>query len=110
MGARITLLRIMLLWGFCCVAMAFIKSERSFYTVRFLLGAAEAGLFPGLLYYITRWVPSWRRARFIAILMASIPLAGLLGGPLAGIIMKDLQQHYPFETWQWLFIIEGVPA
>lgn len=109
-GARITLLRIMLLWGFCCVTMAFIKSERSFYIVRFLLGAAEAGLFPGLLYYITRWVPSWRRARFIALLMASIPLAGLLGGPLAGVVMKDLQHHYPFETWQWLFIIEGVPA
>jgi D-galactonate transporter len=109
-GVRKTLLRIMVLWGLCCVGLAFMASSNHYYVLRFLLGAAEAGLFPGILLYITYWVPASRRARFTACFMASIPLAGMIGGPLSGWLMQSMNGLMGLKGWQWLFIVEGLPA
>ncbi|EJN09994.1 MFS transporter [Herbaspirillum sp. YR522] len=109
-GARKTLLRIMVLWGLFCTALAFMQSQTYFYAMRFLLGAAEAGLFPGMLLYLTYWVPLSRRARFTALFTASIPLAGLIGGPLSGWLMHVFDGVAGMRGWQWLFIVEGLPA
>jgi MFS family permease len=109
-GVRQTLLRIMLLWGVFSTCMAFMQSANQFYIMRFLLGAAEAGMFPGMLLYLTYWVPLHRRARFNALFTASIPLAGMLGGPLSGWIMHTFEGVAGMKGWQWMFIIEGAPA
>ena len=109
-GVRATLLRIMVLWGLCCAALAFMVSAESFYLMRFLLGAAEAGLFPGMLLYLTYWVPLSRRARFTALFTASIPIAGMIGGPLSGWLIHAFEGVYGMQGWQWLFIVEGLPA
>jgi len=109
-GARKTLLRIMVLWGLFCAALAFMQTATHFYLMRLLLGAAEAGLFPGMLLYLTYWVPLSRRARFTALFTASIPLAGLIGGPLSGWLMHAFEGVAGMRGWQWLFIIEGLPA
>lgn len=109
-GVRQTLLRIMLLWGVFSAGMAFMQSTIHFYVMRFLLGAAEAGMFPGMLLYLTYWVPLNRRARFNALFTASIPLAGMLGGPLSGWLMHTFEGVAGMKGWQWMFIIEGLPA
>ena len=109
-GARKTLVRIMLLWAICSAGFAAMSGPYSYYTWRFLLGASEAGLFPGVLLYLTYWVPSSRRARFTAMFMASIPLAGIIAGPLSGTIMHAMEGVAGVRGWRWLFIIEGVPA
>jgi sugar phosphate permease len=109
-GVRKTLLRIMFLWGLFSTAMAFMQTPLHFYVMRFLLGAAEAGMFPGMLLYLTYWVPLNRRARFNALFTASIPLAGIIGGPLSGAIMHACDGMAGMKGWQWLFIIEGLPA
>jgi MFS family permease len=109
-GVRKTLLRIMLLWGACCCALAAMATAPQFYWLRFLLGAAEAGLFPGILLYATYWIPAARRARFTAFFMASIPISGVLGGPLAGYIMHTFNQWHGIAGWRWLFVLEGLPA
>jgi len=109
-GVRKTLLRIMVLWGLCCAAMSFMSQAWHFYGLRFLLGAAEAGLFPGMLLYLSYWIPPGRHARNTAMFMASIPIAGILGGPLAGLIMHNLEGVYGLAGWQWLFAVEGLPA
>jgi D-galactonate transporter len=109
-GIRRTLLRIMLIWGACCSAMALMSTATEFYILRFLLGAAEAGLFPGILLYVTYWIPQARRARITALFMASIAIAGVIGGPLAGWIMHSTAQFHGIAGWRWLFLIEGLPA
>lgn len=109
-GVRKTFLRIMVLWGLACAALAFMTQPSHFYILRFLLGAAEAGLFPGVLLYLTFWVPRATRARVTAIFMASIPIAGMLGGPLAGFLMHAMDDVGGMQGWQWMFIIEGLPA
>jgi MFS family permease len=109
-GLRRTLVRIMILWGLCCAALGLMSDAWQFYGLRFLLGAAEAGLFPGMLLYLTYWVPAARRAQFMAMLLASIPVAGVLGGPLAGWIMSGLAGVLDLAGWRWLFVIEGLPA
>lgn len=109
-GVRKTLLRIMVLWGVFSAGMAFMQTSTQFYVMRFLLGAAEAGMFPGMLLYLTYWVPLSRRARFNALFTASIPLAGILGGPLSGAIMHAFEGVAGMRGWQWMFIIEGLPA
>ncbi|WP_296942978.1 MFS transporter [uncultured Massilia sp.] len=109
-GVRRTLLRIMLLWGLFSTAMAFMQTSTHFYLMRFFLGAAEAGMFPGMLLYLTYWVPLNRRARFNALFTASIPLAGMIGGPLSGAIMHAFEGVAGMKGWQWMFIIEGAPA
>ncbi len=86
-GARLTLSRIMILWGLISAAFAFVQTEWHFYTLRFLLGAAEAGFYPGVILYLTYWFPAVRRARVVALFICAIPLAGLIGGPLSGTIL-----------------------
>ena len=109
-GVRQTLLRIMVLWGVFSAGMAFMQTATHFYVMRFLLGAAEAGMFPGMLLYLTYWVPLTRRARFNALFTASIPLAGMLGGPLSGWLMHTFEGVAGMKGWQWMFIVEGLPA
>jgi MFS family permease len=109
-GVRKTLLRIMVLWGLCSAAMAFMKTANEFYVLRALLGAAEAGLFPGVLLYLTFWVPSARRAQFTAVFMFSVAVSGIVGGPLSGAIMHWLAGVYGLKGWQWLFLVDGLPS
>lgn len=109
-GARKTLLRIMLCWGLVAAAMAFVSTPTQFYVARFLLGAFEAGFFPGIILYLTYWYPADRRARMIAIFMCATTLAALSAGPLSGAIMKYFNGYGGLVGWQWLFLIEGLPA
>jgi MFS family permease len=84
MGARLWIARIMLTWGIISSAMMFVHSPGSFYALRFLLGVAEAGFFPGIIFYLTQWFPAAERAKAISRFMTAIPLSGVLGGPLSG--------------------------
>ncbi|MEZ2308226.1 MAG: MFS transporter [Paraburkholderia graminis] len=108
-GARRTFLRIMLLWAVCSAGLAAMTGQNSYYLWRFLLGASEAGLFPGILFYLTYWVPISRRARFTALFMASIPIAGVIGSPVSGLIMHTMHDVLGLQSWRWLFLIEGLP-
>lgn len=109
-GLRLTLLRIMSLWGLFTMAMAFAGSRWSFYAIRFLIGAAEAGFFPGLIYYFTLWFPNRYRARIISVFAIAVPVSGVIAGPLSGAIMTHLAGLWGLRGWQWLFLIEGAPA
>ena len=109
-GLRKTLLRIMLLWAICSGLLSVMSSPNTYYVARFLLGAAEAGLFPGVLLYLTYWVPVSRRARFTAFFMAAIPVSGIIGAPVSGAIMHGLDGALGWKGWQWLFALEGLPA
>lgn len=109
-GARIWITRIMLTWGVLSVAMAFAEGEKSFYVLRFLLGVAEAGFYPGVLLYLSQWFPASRRGRITALFMVGNPMSGIVGGPLSGLVMHGLNGVGSLASWQWLFIVEGVPA
>jgi MFS family permease len=108
-GARKWIARIMITWGLLSGATAFITGETSFYVVRFLLGIAEAGFFPGIIFYLTLWFPAAYRARIIGYFMAAIPLSSVLGAPVSGYLL-GLDGMMGLKGWQWLFIIEAVPA
>jgi D-galactonate transporter len=108
-GARKWIARIMLSWGILSGATAFITGETSFYVVRLLLGAAEAGFFPGIIFYLTLWFPATYRARIVGYFMAAIPLSSAIGSPISGYIL-GLNGVLGFKGWQWLFIIEAIPA
>ena len=108
-GARIWIARIMISWGILATAMAAVFDERSFYLLRFLLGIAEAGFFPGIVLYLTYWFPRRTRARIVSIFMAAIPIATIIGGPVSGALLT-LDGLGGLTGWQWLFIIEGLPA
>lgn len=109
-GARKTLCRIMVLWGVITICMAFSRNENWLYVLRFLLGAAEAGFFPGIVLYLSYWLPSRYRGRAMALFMMAIPISGIFGGPLSGWIMQNLDGLSGLRGWQWLFISEGPPA
>jgi D-galactonate transporter len=109
-GARKTLMRIMLLWGAAAVGTAFVTTPSQLYLMRFLLGAAEAGFFPGVLLYLTYWTPSSQRARFTSLFMTAIPLSGVIGSPISGWIMQTFADTGGLRAWQWLLLIEGLPA
>ncbi|SAL68792.1 major facilitator transporter [Caballeronia choica] len=109
-GARRTLLRIMLAWGLVSSLMMFVRTPTQFYAMRFLLGVTEAGFFPGIIYYLSCWFPGARRARVTAFLMMATAVAGIVGGPLSGFIMTRLAGVGGMPGWQWLFLLEGVPA
>lgn len=109
-GMRRTLLRIMILWGVACAAMALMTLPWHYYALRIMLGIGEAGLAPGVFLYLTYWVPKARRARFTGLFMASPPVSGMIGGPVAGLIMHDLDGALGLAGWQWLFIAEGLPV
>nr|WP_232968649.1 MFS transporter [Pseudomonas putida] len=109
-GARRTISRIMVLWGLISAGMAFVETPTQFYVMRFLLGVAEAGFYPGILLYLTYWYPSTRRAKAIAIFMLAIPFAGVLGGPLSGWLLDSMNGVHQMKGWQWMFIIEALPS
>lgn len=109
-GARLWIARVMLTWGLISAAMLFVTSSTSFYILRFLLGVAEAGFFPGVILYLTYWYPSDRRAAIIALFMTGIPVAGVIGGPMSGWILKAMAGMYGLAGWQWLFLIEALPS
>jgi ACS family tartrate transporter-like MFS transporter len=108
-GARRWIARIMVTWGVLSVAMMFVSGALSFYTVRFLLGVAEAGFLPGIIYYLGNWFPRAERARAVSWFMLAIPLSTVIGGPLSDVILA-LDGLHGLHGWQWLFLLEGVPA
>lgn len=108
-GARWWLCRIMITWGAISAAMALVNSETLYYLLRFLLGAAEAGFFPGVILYITYWVPHAYRSRCNALFYFGIPLSSALGGPLSGALL-ELDGFGPLLGWQWMFVVEGLIA
>ena len=109
-GARIWIARIMVTWGLISAGMMFVTSATSFYVLRFLLGVAEAGFFPGIILYLTYWYPAERRARMTALFMSAIALSGVIGGPLSGWIMHSFGGVAGLKDWQWLFVLEGLPS
>ena len=108
-GARLWIARIMVSWGLISIAMAFVSGATGFYAMRFLLGVAEAGFFPGIVLYLTYWFPSRERARIVALFMAALPLATMVGGPISGALLA-MHGLLGVKGWQWLFIVEGAPA
>ncbi len=108
-GARRWIARIMITWGAVSAAMMFAQGPVSFYVLRFLLGLAEAGFFPGIIYYLTRWVPARERARTVAGFMTAVLTAGIIGGPVSGALLT-LDGAGGLAGWQWLFLLEGAPA
>jgi ACS family tartrate transporter-like MFS transporter len=108
-GATRVLGRLMLAMGLCAAAMAFVGSRASFYSVRLLLGAAEAGFYPGVLYFLTLWFPSAYRARMLATFIAAIPVSGIVGAPLSAQLLS-LNGVAGLAGWQWLYLVEAVPA
>ncbi|WP_197731020.1 MFS transporter [Acinetobacter calcoaceticus] len=109
-GARRWIARIMITWGILSGCFAFVQTEWQFYTLRFLLGVAEAGLAPGLLLYLTYWFPSYRRARMTVLWFIAIPISGMIGGPLSGLIMDRMSGVHGWFGWQWMFLIEAIPT
>lgn len=109
-GARRWIARIMITWGILSAMMAWVQTPTAFYVLRFLLGMAEAGFYPGVLLYLTLWFPSARRGRITALFMAGNPVSGIIGGPLSGFIMHAFAGVMGFTGWQWLFLVEAFPA
>lgn len=108
-SARKWIARIMITWGIFAVWMGFVTTEWEFYTVRFLLGLAEAGFFPGIIVYLSHWYRYEDRAKAVAMFMSAIPVSQLIGAPLSGLIMENIS-WYGWAGWQWVFILEGIPA
>jgi MFS transporter, ACS family, tartrate transporter len=108
-GARLWIARIMITWGLLATAMMFVQGPVSFYVLRFSLGLAEAGFFPGIIFYLSEWFPSEARARAIARFMTAIPVSGIIGGPISGALL-GLNGFLSLTGWQWLFLLEGIPA
>lgn len=109
-GARWWIARILIVWGLLSAAFMFVQTPMQFYVLRFLLGLGEAGFFPGIILYLTYWFPAHRRARVVATFMTAIPISGVIGGPLSGWIMKSLAGVGGLAGWQWMFLLEGLPA
>ena len=108
-GARLWIARIMVTWGVVSTAMAWVSGPASFITLRFLLGIAEAGFFPGIILYLTFWFPAAYRARIVAAFFMAVPLSSVFGNPVSAWVL-GLDGWLGFEGWRWLFAIEGVPA
>src|SRR5471032_983897 len=108
-GARRWIARIMLTWGLLAAAMLFVRTPLQFYVMRLLLGAAEAGFFPGVIYYLSQWFPAAERGRAISRFYVAVPLSMVVMGALAGALL-NLQGRLGLAGWQWLFLLEGVPA
>ncbi|WP_432259439.1 MFS transporter [Cupriavidus sp. TMH.W2] len=109
-GARIWIARIMITWGLISAAMMFVTTPTMFYVLRFLLGIAEAGFFPGIILYLTYWYPANRRGRTTTYFMTAVALAGVIGGPLSGWVMQGFDGHNGWSGWQWMFLLEGIPS
>jgi len=108
-GARRWLTLLMIAWGFVSCSMMFVRTSHTFYAARFFLGAAEAGFFPGVILYLKSWFPAAARARTVAMFMTAGPLAGVVGGPISGALL-GLHHRAGLAGWQWLFLLEGLPA
>ncbi len=109
-GARVWICRVLVTWGIISGCTALVRTPGEFYTMRLLLGVAESGFFPGMILYITYWFPSHRRAKIVAILLAGSAVSGIVGGPLSGYIMRSFAGSHGIAGWQWLFILEAIPA
>jgi sugar phosphate permease len=109
-GARIWIARIMITWGAISAAMMFVTTPTMFYVLRFLLGIAEAGFFPGIILYLTYWFPANRRGRNTTFFMTAIALSGVIGGPLSGWMMQAFHGYNGWAGWQWMFLLEGIPS
>lgn len=108
-GARIWIARVMVTWGLVSGCMAFVKGETSFYVLRFLLGVAEAGFFPGIILYLSYWFPAKNRASVTALFMAAAPISTALGSPISGALL-EMHGFAGLAGWQWMFLLEAVPA
>jgi MFS transporter, ACS family, tartrate transporter len=108
-GPRLWIARIMITWGLISAGMMFVKGETSFYSMRFLLGIAEAGFLPGIIYYLSQWFPTAERARAVSWFMMAIPLSIVIGGPLSGLLL-EMNGLLGLKGWQWMYLIEGLPA
>ncbi len=108
-GARRWIAVLMVTWGIVSACMSLVQGPRSFYALRFLLGAAEAGFFPGVILYLKTWFPARARARTVAMFMTAAPLSGVVGGPLSGALL-GLHSRGNIAGWQWMFLLEGFPA
>jgi MFS transporter, ACS family, tartrate transporter len=108
-GASRWIARIMVTWGIISAAMALVSGVWSFYSLRFLLGVAEAGFFPGIILYLTYWYPAEYRARFLAAFAIAVPLSTVIGAPISGLLL-GLDGLMGLKGWQWLFILEGIPS
>ena len=109
-GARIWIARIMITWGIISGLTMFVTTPTMFYVMRFLLGVAEAGFFPGIILYLTYWYPSERRGSMTAWFMTAVALSGFIGGPVSGWILEDLSGAHGLAGWQWLFLLEAIPS
>ena len=109
-GARIWLARIMIVWGIVSACSMFVRTPEQFYVVRFLLGLSEAGFYPGALVFLTSWFPRYARSQAIAIMLVGSSLSAIIGSPLSGGIMGFLDNVAGLRGWQWLFLVEGIPA
>ena len=108
-GARIWIARIMISWGIVASPMSLVSGPTSFYLMRLLLGVAEASFFPGIILYLTYWFPAGERARIVSLFMAAVPIATVVGGPISGALLQ-LDGVSGLKGWQWMFLIEGLPA
>lgn len=108
-GARLWIARIMISWGVAAMAMTAVRGASSFFALRFILGLAEAGFFPGVIFYLTFWFPGREQARAVALFMTATALAGVIAGPVSGALL-ELHGLAGLSGWQWLFILEGLPA
>jgi ACS family tartrate transporter-like MFS transporter len=108
-GVRLWIARIMFTWGIFSTAMIFVNGATTFYVLRFLLGAAEAGFFPGIIFYLTHWFPARERGRAVGLFMTATALAGVIGAPISSALLQ-LHGFWGLHGWQWLFLIEGLPA
>jgi MFS family permease len=109
-GAHLWIGRIMITWGLFAAATMFVTSARTFYLVRFLLGVAEAGFFPGVIYYLTDWFTAAQRTRVTAFFMTAIAVSGIVVGPVSGLVLQKMGGISNLHGWQWLFLLEGLPA
>lgn len=109
-GARFWIARIMFVWGLLSAGMMFVSTPTQFYVMRFLLGVAEAGFYPGVVLYMTYWLPESARSQGMAYFNLGIAMAGVIGSPLSGWIMQTFSGTWGMAGWQWLFLIEGLPA
>ncbi|ROL68799.1 MFS transporter [Pseudomonas chlororaphis] len=109
-GPRRWIATLMVVWGALSASMFLIDSATGFYVLRFLLGVAEAGFFPGILVFLNRWYPADRRAQITALFAIAVPMAGVIGGPLSGGILESFHDVASLRGWQWMFVIEGVPV
>jgi len=109
-GARVWIARVLVTWGIVSGLTALVRTPAEFYTMRLLLGVAESGFFPGMILYLTYWFPSHRRANMVAILLAGSAVSGIVGGPVSGYIMQYFAGRHHIAGWQWLFLLEAIPA